>query len=266
LKSAQEAGMDNDQLIIEEIQTPDPSTSPTTWQKIQAFVRGEIAKERMSKEQKLAEAAKLLGVSVKELAGAMGYGEEEDEEKGDKKEKAQKENDTVSDALAKSVEDKLAEIQKAHEAALAAQVEAIEKQYQTKLSELEKKAQDAEVEVQKATEARERREWIEKAEGMSLALPVKREELADHLYAISKAAPEQVEFLTGLLKAADHALTEAGLFNELGTSQVAGEVEPAQKAQQIAKEKGISLEEALLSLPKEDQEAIAKSFLGGGKK
>lgn len=265
LLKSQEAGMD--EFTIEEVPATESTPSPTTWQKIQAFVRGEIAKATMTKEQKIAEAAKMLGVSAKDLAAFMGNGDDEDEdvEMGGKG-KAQKE-DSVSDTLTKSIDDKLAEIQKAHEAALAAQVEAIEKKYESKLSELEKKAQEAEAEVQKATESRERREWIEKADEMSLGLSVNRDELGAFLYEVSKAMPaDKVEWLTGVLKAADHGLVEAGLFNEIGTSRTPEQVEPVEKAEKIAKEQNIPLAEALLQLSPEEQKAIAGGILGDGGK
>lgn len=167
----------------------------------------------------------------------------------------------VETVLSKAIEDRLVELEKAQKAQIEAIEKALEEKYKGEVEALKTQADEAKTEVAKAVEAREEREWIEKAGGMTLALGADQKELGKHLHVIAQTAPaETVEYIVAVLKAADHTLTESNLFSEFGSSQVPAEMDVLQKAQKLAKEKGISLADALLELSPAEQAELTKGF------
>lgn len=286
LKSNQGEPM-NDVTIEEVTNEPDVEKADLPiWEKVKNFVRGEVEKEATSKADPAAlrQAVAILrrgGYNVTPDALAeMLTGEDEEEsdvEMGSKRKMKKDEQEAPVSADVQEVQQTPApetpvveeavkaappatdDIQKAVKDALAE----VRKEYQDQIAILTKQAEDAKVEVAKAQEARERREWIEKADGMTLALPVGREEMGEHLHAIAKAAPAEVEWLVATFKAVDHALTESGLFMEKGTSRAPETLTIDEKARKIAEEKGIPLAKAYLELSREDQEALLSNMRGG---
>ena len=265
-----------DEVTIEEVTKTEKSESespdsPSFWSKLEAIVQNVIAKARppwMDEESEEEDESE----EDEEMDEKGGGKTDSPRKRKNPKMQSRKDNETTekgvtetvsetTDVVTKAIEDRLAELEKAQKAQVEAVEKALEEKYKGTIEALAKQAEDAKMEVAKATEAREKREWLEKAGEMSLALPVKRDEMAEHLYAISKAAPEHIEWLTSLLKTADHDLTQAGLFNEFGTSRAAEEVEAVEKAEKIAKEKGVPLAEALLELSPAEQAEIVKGFL-----
>lgn len=272
----------SDDIVIEEV----PSSTvndPTFWNKVEAFVsrtfQVEKAKgEEVSKPDKAAvqQAVRILraggyDVSADDLMALVEDEGEEDEEMEMGNKKPMKKADETTTEGVETVEEKTEQVQETTGEAQNAPVDAaVMKAYEDRLAEIEKqakadrealvKAQDA---LAKAEDDRVRREWLEKAGEMTFALPVAKNDLAEHLHAIAKAAPAEAEWLVTVFKAADHSLMEAGLFNELGTSQSPEQKTIVEKANQIAKEKNIPYEEALLSLPIDDQEALLKEMRGG---
>ncbi len=105
----------------------------------------------------------------------------------------------------------------------------------------------------------EKRQYVDKAEEYQ-NLPLKAQELGEHLYNIAKAAPGEETWLTELLKAADNQLTQAGVFNEMGTSQAPEQTSLIEKAEKIAKDEGISVKQAYLKLSKEEQEELQAGY------
>lgn len=104
-------------------------------------------------------------------------------------------------------------------------IEALEKaqdEARVALEKAAKRAEDAEKVAQHERDLREQREFLEKAQGYA-ALPAKADELADYLRWAHGADPDKAEYIEGLLKAADGAMVESGVFNEVGTSATAGE-------------------------------------------
>lgn len=294
---------DNPELDIEEVETPDAPLSKSDQgllQKFLTFLKGEVSKPD---PKALAQAARILNdggydVTAADLAGMLDDTEEDTADAGadetveqgkkpntnskrDGKKQTRKAAETVNETtdeggtepvseqttnVTKSLDDQLAEIQKANDARLEAIEKALEEKYQGQMEALQKQAEEAKTEVAKANEAREEQVWIEKAGEMVFAIGAGQKELGQHLHTIAKTAPaETVDYIVAVLKAADHALTEAGLFSEFGTSRMAEEVEAVEKAQKIADEKGISLAEAMLQLPPAEQAEIAKGFLGTAK-
>ncbi len=108
----------------------------------------------------------------------------------------------------------------------------------TKLADLEKANVDllarltaAEQEIAKEKEGRERDTFLAKARTLT-ALPISPDELADHMYWLSKTDAKRAEWFEAILKAVDNMVTDAGLFVEKGTSKgTAGDaIEQASKS------------------------------------
>lgn len=244
---------------MEELTEPGPATDETFWAKVRGIAQ-EVVKAAMPK---------MTRRHTAEMPDDME--EEMDDEPVDEPADENAELDRVPDGkkgkrimskeqgddVSKAVTDQLEAIQKANEA----RIEAIEKQYQAKLAEMTQQVETSKQEIAKAVEQRERMEWLEKARGF-VTLPVSPTEVAERLHAIAKSAPEQIEWLEGLLRAADHELTQAGLFAEIGTTRVPDEATPEGKVEKSVKG-GKNPVDALLSLSIQEQEALLKEMRGG---
>lgn len=139
-------------------------------------------------------------------------------------------------------------------------IEALEKaqdEARVALEKAAKRAEDAEKVAQHERDLREKSEYLEKAQGYA-ALPAKADELAEYLRWAHGADPEKAEYIEGLLKAADGAMIESGVFNEVGTSATADESPFMAKVNQRAVE--IRKSDAGLS----EAEAFTKAFKEAG--
>ena len=135
-------------------------------------------------------------------------------------------------------------------------IEALEKAQDEARVELEKaakRAEDAEKVAQHERDLRERREYLERAQGYA-ALPAKADELAEYLRWAHGADPDKAEYIEDLLKAADGAMVASGVFNEIGTSATDDESPFMTKVNQRAVE--IRKSDADLS----EAEAFTKAF------
>lgn len=284
-----------DELTIEDV-TESSEVEQGLFKRFMAFLKSDKAEVSKPDPKAIAQAARILSdggyeVTAAELAGMFDGSDDEDDDEmemgmgdkpnkkkpgGGKRTSTRKEADEITEeggtnpvteptTVTKStVDEQVQAIEKAFEERLKATVETIEKKYEDKLAELSKQVEDGKTEVEKAVEAREKREWLEKSNDF-LALAVVPQEAADHLHAIAKAAPDHIEWLMAVLKAADHSLTEAGLFGEIGTSREAEETTPLVKAQKITQEKNIPLAEAMLQLSPAEQAELARGILGSRK-
>lgn len=153
-------------------------------------------------------------------------------------------------ALEKSYTNQIAALQKAHEGQV--------RDIAARLEKAEERANEADQRVA-------RQEWLQKAEEMTLALNVKPDDLAAHLFTIAQELPGEAEWLEGVFKSLDHQLTEAGLFGEIGTTLSPQEVELSDKVAGIAKEQNVPYEEALLQLSPAEQEQLLTEMRKGAK-
>ena len=114
---------------------------------------------------------------------------------------------------------------------------------QVRISELENTLEAVRVEKEQMT-------WLNKAAEFGYA-PVSTKELGDHFYTLAKYDMKEVDWLVDLLKSYDAMLADSGMYQEKGTSLV----------QEDALANALSSEnprEALLSIPRKDQEAYIR--------
>lgn len=163
------------------------------------------------------------------------------------------------------------DIQKAIEAAYEAKNETLvksvkaelEKAYQDKVTALETQVESLSKEATDQRDQREEREFLEKAMTFR-CFPVQYTELGGMLRQLHKSLDKEAyEKWESVLKAADAQLFTSGLFNEMGTTRTADEVVLEEKAERIAKEKGIPLKEALLGMDRTEQLKLLRENQGG---
>jgi hypothetical protein len=134
-----------------------------------------------------------------------------------------------------------------------------------KMATLEKDRDDLRTRLEKAEreaaqerDARERLTYLEKAQSFAI-VPVKPDELAEQLHWLAKTEPKREQFWEGILKAMD-TIAKDNAFIEVGTSKSPAEMSVLEKAQSMVENgKAKSLKEALLAIPKNEQEAYVKS-------
>lgn len=257
LLKSQEEKMED--YTIEEVPAADsPSDTPTFWQKVKAYVNGEIAKATMTKEQKIAEAAKTLGISAKRLAAMMGEDEEMEMEG-----KAEKEADVSKSqpqpdygALEAIQKAHLEAIEKAHQAQIEALQKSMEEKYESQITGLNSRVEKAEQEREAAKEEAEVRAFIEKAGLTFRALPLSANKVGAMLHKLSKGVDEATYAeVESLLKSVDAQVFTAGLFGEIGTSRTPEEEALEDKVAKAAAE-GKDPGAALLSLSVEEQRKL----------
>jgi len=135
------------------------------------------------------------------------------------------------------------------------------------ISDLKARVEKAEARAAAETEKAERQSYLEKATKY-MALPVAATELADHLYKLAKASPDEAKWVESLLNAADNALVTAGIFKEFGTSTTPETATGLEKAQaMVTKGEAKDIAEALLKLtPAEQATLLNQSRSRAGKK
>jgi hypothetical protein len=136
----------------------------------------------------------------------------------------------------------------------------------SKLEILEKANADlqarlAKAEADAAAQRAERRlvEISKQVESM-VALPVEVHEIAKDLAWIEKqeGGAEVLERLMGILRAVDKALAASQIFKEFGTSMPKQERSLIEEAEKLAKETGISIDEAILRVSPQLQESYLR--------
>jgi len=149
-------------------------------------------------------------------------------------------------------------LEKMNEKQRALDIAAIEKQHREQIAKLEATVTILAGDAEKATEAKERQEMLQKAEGVrSLGMPAT--DLANLLYVAKQKFPaEQFEAFDTLLKSADNKVTAAGIFGEIGTSRTPTQITLEDKIEKAAKETNPA--DALLDLSAADQMALAKEW------
>lgn len=185
--------------------------------------------------------------------------------KSDQKEDVVDENTVVkTEETTEQVVAEVAEVETVVETAEVEKTDVVEKNDLGEITELIKsmrgeidalRAQlgEAQQTVEKTQEVVVEKEFIEKAAQFD-GLPVKKEELAKHLYAISKAAPESVAYLEEVFKAMNNVAKDAGLFSEKGTTQIPEIKGVVEKAQELSKDNPDAVRENLLALPADVQQ------------
>lgn len=266
-------------LVKSEDGTPEediPAPKPNLWERIKAFVKGAVEAEveaQFPEDEMPGESEEEPGVVVpgptseetpatkteagdKESAGASAPEETPMAEETQVKEteKGAQPPATVKWELPPELMAQIAKIGALE--AKAAKVDGLE----AKLVQVEKE-RDAEKEL------REKQEYVEKAAGY-IALPTKASELADHLYKLAKAAPEEAKWFEALLNAADNALVTAGIFKEYGTSTSPETMTALEKAENmVTKGEAKDIAEAMLKLtPAEQATILNESRARAGKK
>lgn len=235
-KSVQEEVEMPDELTIEEV--PEQDTEPTD--------EGEV-----TEEPNWLEKAKQYTDSL--FAKRQEEDEPEEEEEEEEIPVGATTNDTVAavvKAQTEAIFDKQLERVKGE----------LEKQYEKRLTELQERVEKAEEREQEAVEKRQQREWLEKAMDYQ-SLPVSRTELGEKLYALAKAAPDDIEWWEATLQAVAKQLFAAGVFNEMGTSKVPEQVELEEKVVKAQAEG--NPREALLSLSEDEQTRLLEQSRGG---
>ncbi len=135
---------------------------------------------------------------------------------------------------------------------IEAEFEVLRKAYDERLDVLTKSNEDLRGELEKSRKAKEEAEYLEKADSFK-CLSAKKSELAKHLQAIAKSAPDSAEYIEGVLKSADEMLAEGGFFDEKGSMITKEKIEILEKAESLTKKDDVSLKDALLSMPKDEQ-------------
>jgi hypothetical protein len=115
------------------------------------------------------------------------------------------------------------------------------------LEELKKQNESFATELQKARDEATRRDWLEKARGVS-ALPVKAEELADQLVFLAKSDAARADWWMNTLSAVANQLQDGGLFAETGTSTVPEGTNPLENEALIKGDNMESIRASLLSV------------------
>jgi hypothetical protein len=138
------------------------------------------------------------------------------------------------------------------EEAIQEQLDKIEK-LQEAQDLMKQELEEAKEEARKEREAREKQEYLEKANTLAMGLPVEAEALADDLVAIRKVDAELADRFEALLSAVNEQQKEAGLFEEIGTTETPTEPNSVvEKIEAKAKEEGKDIKDVLLELSKEE--------------
>jgi hypothetical protein len=160
----------------------------------------------------------------------------------------------VVEALVKAQITAMQDSFKAEREALAESIQkAAEAKYEAKIADLESRVEKSEVEKAAEVESRIKREYLEKAASYrALSMPVT--ELSELLYeAGTTLKPETYAKLEAMLKANDNLLGQSRFFQEFGTIRTPELVALDDKIAEIAKSKGIPLDEAILELSEVEQ-------------
>lgn len=103
------------------------------------------------------------------------------------------------------------------EDAVEAPVEVIESDIRKEMTDLRKELTELRVEKQRIEAEREVEKAVEAAHAWAVLPEMNPTEFAPVLVALRKAAPETAMMVEGILTAAATALSEAGIFKEIGT-------------------------------------------------
>ena len=167
--------------------------------------------------------------------------------------------------LRKSVEDKLADLEKQISELAAPEVEEVIKTETTEVQEAFAKQQEELEDLRKNLDeertARRTKEYVEKAQPFQ-ALLGKAEEVGPILADIAEHAPESYEQLEKSLTAASQRADLAKLFSEVGTGEGEGESDPiAKRAAWVSKnrQEGETVESANSRFWTENPEAVEES-------
>lgn len=225
----------------------------TVWAKFLKFVKGEgEGVEKATKENAAKMALKILASFkddddlkdiVASLAKIAGYGKAP-EEKAKAKGKEEEEypygypakGKVKKEDLPPEVAEKLVVLAKAQ-------------------AELKDKLEKAEATAQQEKGLRLQREYLEKALGYS-AVPVAREEVAEILRKADEVSEEFGGKIAAILKSADSAMRQSGVFTEIGTSFGTEGEAPVLIQKAEAKAKELKAQDPKLS----DAEAFAKAY------
>lgn len=302
LLKSQEATMDNEELVIEEVtddsvpaETPD-DISPTEDAGFMKWFQGLFKARTQKQSDSLKLAAKALrdggfSIDARKLAGMMSGmdGEEPDDmemskaacpscgedvpagaeycphcgaELGKKVGKAMNEQ-TVALLVKAQVEAMQAAWTAEREALVKSAKQEVETQYQAEITDLKSRVEKAEQDKAVEVEAREKGQFIEKAMAFR-ALPVSHVEAGDLLYKAHKSLdPETYEKLESLIKATDSMIGGSQLFAEFGRAGSTLEVSLDDEVKAIAKAQNIPYEEALVKLPVHKQLQLLGEMRGG---
>ncbi len=128
--------------------------------------------------------------------------------------------------------------------------------YGAEITALRERLEKSETEAVKIKEEAAERDMIQKARNFP-ALPIRYDELGKKLYGFSKVLKaEDFEWLMATFAAVDKQLGTAGILNELGTSKSPEELAIEDKVEKVAKDEKKSYTDAMLSLPKAEQEQL----------
>jgi hypothetical protein len=265
-------------IVIEE--SPDlPDASPSLWSKITQTIKAEIAKaigkppmDDEAEEEAVVEEELEDEEDTEKGRVSSGGGKPKKQDGPKGKDKMSKEQTEVTPQT--DAQEVIATVQKAHIEAilksmqeqhaqqLEAVTKAIEEKYEAKITGLTEKVEKAETDRAQAEEARQEREFIEKAMTFR-TLSVGHTDLGKLLHKAHKALDgEDYAQIEAILKAADNQLGAAGIFGEFGTARTPEEVTLEDKVQKAATE-GVSYADALLSLSEDEQNQLLKSMRGG---
>lgn len=243
----------DDDVNIEEVQT---SESPNFWDNLQKKLREwGVAPTSQQEPSEQVEKAPMAGGGMMAPDNQMEDDEEEDEEEMDQPE-MMKQQDPLEAPVIKAFLDKQEEL---HQAQLAAVQKSLDDKYQSVIKGLTEQVENLSKKAQASEQEVERREMIAKAQ-MYRMFPVETTKLADMLIRLRKADPETYKDWEEMIKAADAQLGASALFGEIGTVRTPEEVETLEAAMAKSKAEGISLKDAMLSLPAyKQQELLNKS-------
>lgn len=262
--------MNDDDLVIEEVEVTHEETAAdeSMFQKFQNWLnKGKTKPAKIEMAQKKLKEAGFM-VDTEKLASfldSMNGDEEDDEEskKGTnpgKDNEMQKSDTAVVEAVVKA---QLEMLQAGWQRERQEIEKAANEKYAGQIADLQARVEKAELEKAAETEARQKREFVEKAMEFR-ATPISPLEMGDLLYKAHKGLPaEAYEELLAVLKSQDNLLGANALFTEWGHNRTVEEVALDEKAQAVAKASNIPYGEALLQLSETEQLQLLKEMRGG---
>lgn len=231
--------------------------SPTYWEKLtkvlaDAFGQSRTKEENVSREDKPVD-ENVVAVATSDVVAETSEVETVKSEKEERDAGEGEMNNTVENSAPQNSD--LSEAMNKLEKAL------VEK-YNAQIAELRERLEKAEREANLAKEKAAEEAMIQKAREF-VALPVRYDEFGRKLYAISKTVDEDtMTWLISVFEAVDKQLGGAGILNEIGTSRSPEELALEDKVEKIAKEKGISYADALLTLSESEQKRLLAEMRG----
>lgn len=182
--------------------------------------------------------------------------DEEDKEEEEEDNTMTKSQNVLEAPVIKAFLDKQEEL---HKTQLEAVSKSLEEKYQKVIEGLTEQVDNLSKKSQASEEEVERREMIAKA-SMYRMFPVPATELANMMLRLKKSDPDGFDKWEALIKAADNQLGASALFGEIGSSRTPEEVELLDAAMKKSQDEGISLKDAMLSMPAyKQQELLEKS-------